>query len=561
MNYSLDAYQQPLTTAQAAHLLRRATFGPTQSDIEAFTDKTSTEAIDLLITNINYNPAPPIDLSADYPETYGKPYIGLPLVANRNLELRGALINWWVGLMAEPTDKPSLAEKLTMFWQNHFVTEITVVPDHRAVYQYLYLIRTSILGNFKDFARDMTKEPAMLRYLNGHENEKSKPNENYARELQELFVVGEKDFAGNNNYTEEDVKAAARVLTGWRYVRFNAVGSTSAGTIFDLDRHDTTDKQFSNKYPNPVNPALGTIIRGRATNTAGAVELIDLLDMLLRHPESPKFICRKLYRFFVNPNVTQAVEDNVIIPLANLFKSQDPATGKTFEIKPVIRKLLMSQHFYDQKNIGSIIKAPSEIIIGTLKFLGFPTPSPSLDNLVSILTYRSYTNYIEKKMNELQMSVLGQPTVFGYDAYYQPGFSRNWINSAIIGIRNVFAESIVSGTPSTPTAGSNIPYRAKIDLVALVDKPTTASYDPYNCVHVVDLLTKNLFATELNTNQKDFLIDIIMLQSVVRPTWTGNWTSYKNATADTLVASKKVVKDRLENVMKYLLKMPEYQIF
>jgi uncharacterized protein (DUF1800 family) len=566
MNYSLDAYAQPLTVAQATHLLRRATFGPTQNHISAFTGVSAGLAIQTLINNINYNPAPPVDLNIAMTATAGQPYIGLNYDGNRDGDFRNYLRNWWIGLMTAQTNNPSLAEKLTMFWQNHFVTEHPDVNEHRAVYQYLKLIRTSILGNFRDFVYDITKDPAMLKYLNGHDNEKNKPNENYARELQELFVVGAKDFAGNNNYTEDDVKAAARVLTGWRYDNFGKANTTSVISKFEITRHDTTNKQFSTKYPDPVNPTLGTVITGRAVApvgyaTAGDAELDDLLAMLFRHPETPKFICRKIYRFFVNPNVTQAVEDNVIIPLANLFKSQDPVTGRTFEIKPIITKLLMSQHFYDEENIGSIVKAPSELVIGTLQFLGFPAPLFAASDLNSITTYKTYTDYIYNRMNELQMSILAQPTVFGYDAYYQPGLSRNWINASMIGLRNSFVDKMITGQTFSGTGVTPV-NRAKIDFLAWVDRPSTITpyYNASDSVAILDLITKNLFATPLNTNQKNFLIDTIMLGLNPRMSWTIAWNTYKGATTPTSIQIQNV-RTPLENLMKYLFRMAEYQIF
>lgn len=567
MNYSLETYAQPLTVAQATHFLRRTTFGPTQSHISAFTGVGANLAIDTLINNINFNPVPPVDLNITK-TTVGQPYIATIYDSTRNGDFRSYIRNWWIGLMAAQTNNPSLAEKLTMFWQNHFVTELPDVDEHRAIYQYLNLIRTSILGNFRDFVYNVTKDPAMLKYLNGHDNEKNRPNENYARELQELFVIGAKDFAGNNNYTEDDVKAAARVLTGWRYANFYTANTTSVSITFNLTRHDTTNKQFSTKYPDPVNPTLGTVITGRSVAplgyaTPGDAELDDLLTMLFRHPETPKFICRKIYRFFVNPNVTQAVEDNVIIPLANLFKSQDPITGRTFEIKPVITKLLMSEHFYDEENIGSIVKAPSELIIGTLQFLGFPAPSFTASDLNSITTYKNYTDYIYNRMNEMQMSILGQPTVFGYDAYYQPGLSRNWINASMIGLRNSFGDKMITGNTFSGSGVTPV-YRAKIDFLAWVDRPTTPApnyYDASDCASVVDLLTKNLFATGLNANQKNFLTDTIMMQNLPRTSWTIEWNNYKTATPSNLTARTTVVRTRFENLMKFLFRMAEYQIF
>ena len=567
MTYSLNAYAQPLTVEQATHLLRRATFCPTQANVTAFTGVSSALAIQTLINNINANPAPPVDLDTAQP-TAGQTYIGLNYDSLRNGAFRAYIRNWWLGLMATPTNNPSLGEKLTFFWQNHFVTELPDVDEHRAIYQYIKMIRVGILGNFKDFVYNVTKDPAMLKYLNGHNNEKTRPNENYARELQELFVVGVKDFAGNNNYTEDDVKAAARVLTGWRYDNFAKANTTSVVTTFDLSRHDTNNKQFSTKYPDPVNIGLGTVITGRSVApvgypTAGDAELDDLLTMLFRHPETPKFICRKIYRYFVNPNVTQAIEDNVIAPLATLFKSQDPTTGKSFEIKPVIVKLLMSEHFYDVENIGAIVKSPAEFVIGTLQFLGFGTPLFTAGNINSIKTYKSYTDYIYARMNEMQMGILEQPTVFGYDAYYQPGYSRNWINASMIGLRNSFGDAMISGSGTTFTPSGVTPvYRAKIDFLTWIDKPTTVSpyYNASDSVAVLDLITKNLLATPLNANQKNFLIDTIMLGLNPRMSWTIAWNAYKAATTPTATQIQNV-RTPLENLMKYLFRMAEFQIF
>ncbi len=577
MNYSLDAYAQPLSVAQATHFLRRTTFGLTQSHISAFTGISSALAIDTLINNINYNPAPPVDLDVAQ-ATAGQTFIGLNYDNSRNSNFRSYLRNWWIGLMAAQTNNPSLTEKLTLFWQNHFVTELSEVVEYRANYQYLSLIKSSILGNFRDFVFNITKDPAMLKYLNGNENEKNKPNENYARELQELFVMGAKDFAGNNNYTEDDVKAAARVLTGWQYDNFYKATSTSVISKFTLSRHDTTNKQFSAKYPDPVNPTLGTVITGRSVApvgyaTAGDAELDDLLTMLFRHPETPKFICRKLYRFFVNPNVTQAIEDNVIIPLANLFKSQDPVTNRTFEIKPIIKKLLSSEHFYDEENFGSMVKAPTEFVIGTLQFLGFPAPPITANNLNSITTYKRYTDFVHDRLSEMQMPIFEQPTVFGYDPYYQPGLSRNWISASIIGLRNRFGDCMITGKLGGTNnnndvifTGSGVTpvYRPKIDFLAWVDKPATPApnyYDASDCVSVVDLLIKNLLATGLNANQKNFLIDTIMMQNIPRTSWTVEWNLYKTATPTNLAARTTAVRVRMENVIKFLFRMAEFQIF
>ncbi|MGX5857974.1 DUF1800 family protein [Dyadobacter jiangsuensis] len=212
----LDIYSTPLTAATAAHLLRRATFGPTQQEISDFTGKTAGQAVDILINNAFYRatPPPPVEMDVTRSDA-GQPFLGKAFDGSRNAQYFSYIRYWWINQMCQP-GYPSVLEKLTAFWQNHFVTTYSVVEDHRFIYNYLKFLRANALGNFKEMALGVSKEAAMLIFQNGNENSKERPNENYARELQELFTVGAKDFNGKPNYVEEDVKAAAGVLTGWQ---------------------------------------------------------------------------------------------------------------------------------------------------------------------------------------------------------------------------------------------------------------------------------------------------------------------------------------------------------
>ena len=149
-------------------------------------------------------------------------------------------------MMAAQGGNPSIIDKMTLFWQNHFVTTEANVDEFRAIYKYFMKVRSRSLENFKDFVRDITFDPAMLKFLNGHDNQKgtggTASNENYARELQELFVVGGKDFAGNNNYTENDVKAAARVLrTSGSIPLAKSFASCASFTALFPSRRDASD--------------------------------------------------------------------------------------------------------------------------------------------------------------------------------------------------------------------------------------------------------------------------------------------------------------------------------
>lgn len=542
----LDSYTTPLTTAAAAHLLRRATFGPTNQEVADFTGKTALEAVDILINNSSYRAAPPPPVEMDITRSdAGQPFLGNPYSENRNPQYINYVKYWWIGLQSEQNGHPSLLEKMTAFWQNHFVVNYTSVADYRFMDRYLRFLRSNALGSFREMAIGISKDPGMLIFQNGNENTKEHPNENYARELQELFTVGQKDFKGNNNYSEQDVKAAAQVLTGWQATNLRKEGSTSFGTIFTPDRHDTLTKTFSSSYS-------GTVIQGRTGASAGDEELRDLINMLLSHPECPKFICRKLYRWYVNPNVTQSIEDEVVSPLATFFAS----AGNNYAIGPVVKKLLSSNIFYDSSNVGAIIKSPAELMVGTVRLFNQMVP----DITAQFDGFYKLTSFLDRSMNLLQLNFLNQPTVFGSPPYFQTGFSKNWINETTIvqrGIRtDLFFNQSIQIMPNY-VLGMDILGRLRSIQPNFSDVAGTPAI---TSEQVLGELSKNLFALELSQTQKDFLIDsIMMMKSSPRTTWIREWDAYRSAPSDT--TKQNTILWRCRALMKYMLRMAEYQLF
>lgn len=542
----LDSYTTPLTAAAAAHLLRRATFGPTNQEIADFTGKTAQEAVDLLIINAAYraSPPPPVEMDTTRSDA-GQPFLNKPYSGSRGFTYFNYVKYWWIGLMTEQNGKPSVLEKLTAFWQNHFVVTYIPVEDYRYMDRYLRLLRANALGNFKDLAIGISKDPGMLIFQNGNENTKVLPNENYARELQELFTVGQKDFAGNYNYTEQDVKTAARVLTGWQATNRYVEGSTTFDSVFNPDRHDTTNKVFSEKYNN-------TTIVGRTGSGAGDAELVDLITMLISHPESPKYICRKLYRWYVNPNVTQEIEDQVIVPLAAFFASP----GNNFAIAPVLKKLLTSNIFFDNRNIGAIVKSPAEFMIGAIRMFNQPVP----DITTEYGPFQKMISYLSNSMNLLQLNLLNQPSVFGSLPYYQTGYSKNWINETTIGLRSSRIDVLVN-----PIIEIKPGYTLGIDILGRLRSiqpnfSDVAGTPAITCEQVLAEFSKNLFAIELSQQQKDFLIDsIMMMKSSPRTTWIREWDAYRAAPSDT--SKQNNILWRCRALLKYMLRMAEYQIF
>jgi hypothetical protein len=568
----LDLYTDVLSRQTAAHLLRRATMGSTSAEIQSFVGLTTDAAVDSLINNSSPGPyrppgAPcqppsyvytpcandttdyvtpyntahrwPVDYDSDInnqPNGYvngfgkmGRPFLEYWVDLSRGFVFWKYVKFWWISKMVDTSIAPSIQEKLSLFWQNHFVTNTETVNEYRGSYKYLKIIRYNVLGNFGSFVKEITKDPAMLRYLNGNENEVGAANENYGRELQELFVVGEKNYLGGSNYTENNIKEAARVLTGWK----DNFTNYENDYYFNPSLHDTGNKTFSAHYS-------GVTITGRSGSTAGQLELDDLVTMLLNHPETPKFICRKLYRWFVHTNVTPEIETNVIIPLANIFKNGN------YEIAPVIKKLLKSQHFYEAANIGSLVKSPVDLIVGALRFFNLPAPMVSTTD---VLSFHNYADYIYQRTNEMQMAILQQPSVFGYEPYFQTGLTRVWINSTALAQRSSFTDNIVDGDFEI-----NSSYFMKIDLLSMVDEAMGGvSGSP---LLVLERFTKDLFAIELNASQKDFLTDTIMMEGLPRNNWTfGEYPAGADSN------KQAAVKSRAENLMKYLLRMAEYQLY
>ncbi len=512
----LDAYTQPLTAAQVAHLLRRTTFGPTPEQIKSLTGQTAAQVVAKLLVN-QPTPAPPLDLKTS------KAFTDQPFDMTNQGTYQAYIKMWWGNLMLN--QPASLLEKMTLFWSNHFVTNDSTVNDCRYMYQYNTLLRQNALGNFKAFTIAITQDPAMLRFLNGNQNVVGTANENYGRELQELFTIGR-----NGGYTEADVRAAAKVLTGWVDTGYRDATNAAIGSSFKAARHDTTDKTFSAAYQN-------TVIKGRSSATAGLDELNDLLDMILRNVETPRNICRKLYRWFVNSDIPDTVETNFIQPLADLFRKNN------FEIKPVLTALFQSQHFFDASLPGAVIKSPTDLVIGTFRFWGLQAP----DQTQSITAFYQIGNYINARVKEEQQDLLNPPTVFGWTAYYQTGYYQQWINSTTLGLRGFFGDSLT-------TNALKLNGKPVIDVLTYVK---TLS-DPSDAAKLVNDLTGQLLAVPLDQMQKDFLTDTILLNSIPRYEWTSEWNDYVKTPTD--AAKKQAVQMKLTAFLQYIFRMAEYQV-
>ncbi len=512
----IDAFRKPLTAQQAAHLLRRATFGPSPASIQQFTGQTPQAAVQALLVTPT-TPTPPID------PTTAKPFNTLAFSEALQGTWQNATKYWWLGLMVN--EAPSLREKLVVFWQNHFVSTFAEVNDARYIYRQNTVLRRHAVGNFRSFVIEMTKDPAMLRYLNGNQNVVGRPNENFARELQELFMIGV------GNYTEDDVKAASRVLTGWVDTGYRSTTNADITVSFRTAQHDTTDKQFSASYQNKV-------IKGRTGAAAGDDELGELVDMILGQPEAARFIVRKLYRWFINADITPDIEKNFIEPLAQVFRQGG------YEIKPVITTLLTSEHFYDDMLRGSVVKSPLELNIGTLRYFGIKAP----DAVANPTGFTQLMAFIQARNREQQLDVMDQPNVFGWRPYYDTGFYDLWINSTTLALRGYYTDLVTAG---------NVRYgtdKLTLDPIALA-KLTS---DPSDPIILIDEWSALLFAVDLTKTQRDFLIDNVLVAGLPRYEWAPEWTAYAN---DPTNRNKQMaVTMKLTTTLQYMFRLAEYQL-
>jgi uncharacterized protein (DUF1800 family) len=281
------------------------------------------------------------------------------------LDIKTLNLQW----LQEMTDSPAqLREKMSLFWHGHFASKTVNIFYDQAL---LNIIRQQALGNFRDLLFNVSKSASMIQFLNNNQNKKDHPNENFARELMELFTIG------RGNYTEQDVKESARAFTGW--------GASLQGSFeFRKRQHDDGVKTFL----------------GKTGNLSGE----DVLDILLSQKQTAVFITRKIYRFFVNE-----LEDEArVTALAEIFYRSG------YDVQELMTAIFSSDWFYDEKNIGTHIKSPVEWMVGIRRQLPQDIENPDVQILMQRL---------------LGQVLFNPPNVAGW-----PG-GKHWIDSSSLMLR------------------------------------------------------------------------------------------------------------------------------
>jgi uncharacterized protein (DUF1800 family) len=373
---ALSVYAGPWNPRLAAHLLRRAGFGGSPADIASAASAGMDATVSRLLA-----PAPdrlPAMPSGDL--SFG------PMVDPKQKQAAVlSTISWWLDRMLQ-TPNP-LVERMTYFWHNHFTSAIDGAVTPTLMVQQNNLYRQNALGNFAKLTHMVSQDPAMLYYLNGNQNRKQHPNENYARELMELFTLG------IGNYTEQDVRESARSFSGWTVTRDTQIAQ------FAPRLHDDGTKTF-----------LGH---------TGDFDGDDIVDIIMQQPACAQFMATKFLRNFVYDDP----EPQLVDAVADRFRASGYDVGQLLGI------LLRSNVFYSPRAYRSIVKAPVDLVVGTLRTLGVTSSTPRIIGA----------------MAAMNQTLMRPPNVAGW-----PGGAQ-WLNQGTILARLNFLNQLVSfHAPAAP---------------------------------------------------------------------------------------------------------------
>ncbi len=522
----LEPYEGPWAFAQVSHLLSRTTFSPTKATIqEALAQGLDATIIQLFSATLE--PAPPIyyDTELDPNVPMGETWVDAPLQEDVNLtpNRRRSLRAWTMKLINE--EGISVREKLSLFWVNHFA--IQGVNDMRVSYQYISLIKQHVWGNFRQLIKDMTINHAMLRFLNGNTNRVGSPNENYAREVLELYTIGKGPIAGPGDYTyytEDDVVEMARIFTGWRTRGYNTQNpDIFPGSFFQPGRHDTGDKQLSHRFDNVV------------VSNMGADEYSHLIDIIFGKDEVARHICRQLYQWFVYYKIDDLTEEMVIEPLAQLLIEND------YELKPILETLFRSTHFFDMLNVGPMIKSPLSFVIGVVK----ENNMPFSDNWRQ--EWATY-NHLYTRVRNMGMDYYAVPQVAGWKAYYQtPLFYRNWINSTSLQLRSEFASRLANN------GYAFMGERYKLDHLAFI----ATLENPLDPNEMIAEIVQLMLPQPLHESQLAALKELL-IPGLPDFEWTVGYNEHLDNPDDEDL--KAAVNNKLKAFFSGLFSMAEYQL-
>jgi hypothetical protein len=356
---------QPWNLKLAGHLYRRAAFGGTWSELHQAVAKGPGHTIDVLLRG------------RDGQEEFTRRATHMGQTIIRGID-ENSLRAWWLYVMLNSPHP--LQEKLTLCWHNHFATSNAKVNNVAHMWQQNELLRRHALGSFRTMLQEMSKDPAMMVWLDTVLSKKGMPNENYAREVMELFSLG------RGNYTETDIREAARAFTGWEVKE---------------DKYHFNKNQFD---------ATPKTVFGKTSNFSGE----DIVNLCLDKPACARFIVRKLFRCFISERLIP--EPNLIEPLAEKLRQSD------YKIAAVVETMLRSNLFFSEHSYRNRIKSPAEFTIGTIH---------QLEGKVSTIN-------LAQALDNLGQRLFSPPSVKGWDG------GETWLNSTTLLLRQNVALALTS---------------------------------------------------------------------------------------------------------------------
>jgi uncharacterized protein (DUF1800 family) len=590
----LPSFGGALGYKRAAHLLHRASFGPTKLQIDSFATLTATQAVALLFQQPLPDPVLPID-----PET-GTEWVltGTTDANSGDSDLQEFFKGWFMGQMlglgVPPSNSLAYAarEKVVFFLHTVLTTIQSKVDNSRSLYFQNQLYRKFAFDkllpleyNIKELTKKVSVDNAMLRLLDGNLNVNGSVNENYGRELLELYSIG-RGLEGTLppatvqgdyfNFKEQDVRAAAQVLSGWTLdTTFSSLDSTVdldlagtiklprgkvRGTVTNANGHDNSVKQFSERFNNATIQPDPTLLSGaNATEESALDEISQLIELIYSKPETARNFCRRIYRFFVYHDITQAIDNTIIAEMANTLAANN------FKIQPVLEDLFQSQHFYDaaagndDDNFGGIIKSPLDLMIGTFRIFDIQLPDP-VSNSAS---FYEKTGELIRTLESMGMHFYEPFDVAGYDAYHQyPIYHRSWISTNYLTRRYDFIRQLVSDNQSMPGA-------LKVDVVAFVQTNISNAIASDAKTLIIELakyflpLSDNLTfdpalddTAGLTAERMNYFLTAFLKSPQIDADPEGSWTFRWNNPVD-----MEVVRKQLESLFNAMLQSPEYQLY
>jgi len=534
---------------QKKHLLNRSLMGYAHRHFKDLEHLNLDQAIDLLFTP-DQKPTAPVndyfnEITQEEVEKEGHIYVppGVSYVEvgepNGSPWPRHQSLYAWIF-------KHNIEQKTSIHWKMVFFLRNLLATGRGSVkmqFQHMDMLFDSVYSSYKETIKALTLDPMMLDYLNLQASQKDNPDENFARELQELFTVGK---GPNSNFTEEDVVAAARVLVGWSFSWESKNKQGKIQTRFEPWNHDQGDKQFSAFYNN-------TLITGKS-GPDGATELDELIDMIFNTEECALYLCRRLYQFFVYPELNETVEAKVIIPLAEILRANN------FNLMIPLKVLLKSEHFFDVSFYNAMIKAPTEYVFGLMKEFSFELknyqnetdiPTKVTDPATAdFYTYRS----IDWIINNQGLNYMEPPSVSGWPAYYQaPVYDLFWINSYTISQRMQFGNSfgrwgfgLVSGT-----------IEGWVQLVVNKAAYVLTFEHPEDLDSVIEEISDRLLGAPMQDRAKS-RIKSQVLQGVSENYYAQEVRNYINAPTE---ENKNTLSNRIEQLLAGLFQLGEIHLF